>query len=161
MAKCILPSSYRRKTTHWLMSWKQSDLVSRIYSVPNLWEERQVDPIPIPAKQAAQVFHPSRGSSTPDRAPWGNLKLRNGSSLLPIPHYFRVLTPLTFLCSLLLHIPRTSHIMSTHQILPPAREMTDFEQHVYECTYMIGKEAADVVRIPANPSPHHIRLVSD
>lgn len=38
---------------------------------------------------------------------------------------------------------------STHQVLPPAREMTDFEQHVYECTYMIGKKAADVVRTPA------------
>ncbi|KAJ5925213.1 hypothetical protein N7454_007852 [Penicillium verhagenii] len=34
--------------------------------------------------------------------------------------------------------------MSNHQILPPAREMSDFEQHVYECTYLIGKKAADV-----------------
>lgn len=50
--------------------------------------------------------------------------------------------------------------MSTHQVLPPAREMTDFEQHVYECTYMIGKEAADVVRIPAQSSSFSNSLVT-
>ncbi|KAJ5758728.1 hypothetical protein N7520_005884 [Penicillium odoratum] len=34
--------------------------------------------------------------------------------------------------------------MSNHQILPPAREMTEFEQHVYDCTHMIGKKTGDI-----------------
>ncbi|KAJ5731929.1 Thioesterase superfamily [Penicillium malachiteum] len=38
--------------------------------------------------------------------------------------------------------------MPDHKVLLPERELTDFEQHAYECTYLIGRGAGDVVRTP-------------
>ena len=45
--------------------------------------------------------------------------------------------------------------MSSHKVLLPKRELSEFEKHVYDCTSLIGQGAGEVVRI----HPEHLHVL--